>query len=308
MENKAIMNLEHNDPIEHISNVFDGIFRLVTPNPVAMDHAGITGLSQKIVGLPGWHIWIAGDSGAYQLELHNVNDSGGDGSNAREISGDFLIKYYPAMDAKEFDKFSQLERLARGTDYFDSTGAPAIEKAEYLPDNLFVVGCLSIFTDYDSKSLRLTLEAPNIWKTTIAENVELRLNGLAPITLEKGLIDRQVPGKALSLRLLDALARSIAIAHRVGPCKTADDEAPGYLYSLNSQGKADETEDPEVRIHRYELSYNLSDGCDEHRQGQSDDVIQARCVHSETPNAEWAKPEWWNLALIEIPSECAAPC
>ncbi len=284
--------VNHFDPVEHIFGLLDNVFRSTASNSAAMKMTGLVGLSQKIIGLPGWNVWLEKDSGAYQIELQDISElEDDDNSEEKQYSGDFLIKYYPGKNEEIVHQFSKLERLLRKSDFFDHTGTPTFEKSEQIPANLYVVGLLQVSSDTQGNKLRYTLEAPNLWETVPSSDLELNVTGFETLVLKQGEPDRKVPGWDLSLRVFDVLIRASTLARRDSPRDIVIDERQGYSYSIDEKGGISEHENNNIAVHSIELSYDT----------------KAHNTSIPTPS-KWTQPEWWTLAGAELPSECSVNC
>ena len=207
----------HSDPVSTVSGVIDTALRTIVPNEAARQLLRLKGVSEKIVGLPGWYFWFSDFPGAFQLELMRAETGSpiSSVSGRMQTEGSFRIKFYPLpTDRTLFNTFSAYERLIRETEYFDSTGTPEISMIDDLPETLFCVGNLDQTVSENPQQLMLTMEAPDRWVTHVTQGlVVLGSNGRPSLVLSPGAQDRDVPAWMLCWFLTDRLLKILFLAY-----------------------------------------------------------------------------------------------
>jgi hypothetical protein len=288
-----MMLVECHDSVEHALGLLDRIFRLITPNPAAMEIAGIRAISEKITGLPGWYFWLNDHPGVYALELFNsaVSNCFKD-FDEKHYTGNFVIKYYPPVGENNyFETFSKCEQILRLSDFFDSTGAPKFDTSEDLPLDLFLIGFFTIAGDRSSKMLTMNLNAPSLWETIPEVDIVVELTGYETIILRKNIPDRGVPAWELSFRLFDVLAKAVTLAFKRGPEEVKSEDMDGHSIKIDLQGRSIEVANSKIRNRLLGVQYN---------------VLRESVPILELKN--WMNREWLSLANLELPIKAVAPC
>lgn len=289
------------DVVGEVLGVVDRALRLVGNSSEAREAAGLSGVSQFIVGRPGWYLWPAGMAGAFGLELAACRETG-----PGQSQGSFLVRYYPALDSPLLARFAGLERLVRDSDYFDRTGTPTLDGALELPEDFFVVGRLDYGLDADRPRLCLHLEAPELWQTACAEGLSLAGPDGAPLLdIAPGSPDRRAPAWDLAYGLGDRLLRLICLAYRVGPRRVelgqaiADDGSVRRMLRADLDLRHEHGPRPLTSLAALEPARLLPAA-----------PAAAWTAHHHAPAAPaaWRNPDWWEVGRRHYSAAGAAPC
>jgi hypothetical protein len=310
----------HSDPVSALMKPFDVALRLTALNGAARELFGLEGVSEKIVGRPGWYLWFSDLPGAYQLELVRavapVRMLSGEDAKPDRFAGAYAIKCYPSCDdAQLLGSFSTYERIIRQSEFFDATGAPDIAVVEDLPDSLFVVGTLEIESFPKGNELALLLDAPERGVTYVSQSQILAgPDGNPLLTIKSGSRDRNVPAWDLSWRLLDRLLKILLSAYRAQPDSARFVESMGFSYWVNARGSATPKPDGKVKRRRLKVHLRIFDSpFQNHRGARTEDLELATCLmNSPAPGrerraaaaietSEWISPEWWHVADYPLP-------
>ncbi|MFH1057958.1 MAG: hypothetical protein V1797_04650 [Pseudomonadota bacterium] len=290
------------DVVGEVLGVVDRALRLVAGSSEAREAAGLTGVSQFILGRPGWYLWPTAMPGAFGLELAACQASG-----LRQSQGSFWVKYYPALDSPLLARFAGLERLVRDSDYFDRTGTPTLDGALELPEDLFVVGRLDYGLDRGRPRLCLHLEAPERWDTVCQDGLSLAGPEGAPLLdIAPGSPDRRLPAWELAYGLGDRLLRLICLAYRVRPRRVG-------------LGQAEDAGGTGLRRHlRADLELRHEHGPRpllSLAQLEPPDLLPTApaaewAVHHHAPASPmaWINPDWWEVGRRHYSAAGAAPC
>ncbi len=297
------------DLVGEILAVIDRALRLVGVSQEARQAVGLRGVSEFILGRPGWYLWPSEEAGAYGLELAACRETGSPGQS----QGSFLLKHYPALDSPILARFGALERLVRDSDYFDSTGTPTLDGSLELPPELFVVGRLDYGLDLGQPALCLHLEAPERWETICEPGLSLAGPEEEPLLeLAPGSLDRRVPAWDLAWSLVDHLLRLLCLAYRAAP--------RAVRTGLGAPGPAEPSPGRAIRPRQLRVELDLR-----HQHGPQpllslaqaqaprllpDDLAPGHDLHRQAPSppVPWLNPAWWEVGRRHYSAAGAAPC
>jgi hypothetical protein len=312
----------HHDPVSTVMGVFDTALRTIVPNEAARQLLQLKGVSEKIVGLPGWYFWFSDFPGAFQLELIGAETRSPSSSVSSVIraEGSFRIKFYPLpTDATLFNTFSAHEKLIRETEFFDSTGTPAISMIDDFPETLFSVGNLNQTVSENPRQLTLTMEAPDRWVTHVTQGLTvLGSDGQPFMFLGPGAQDRNVPAWTLSWYLTDRLLKILLLSYRTRPTSVSVREQAGSSFWIDEGGTASARPDERL-VHRslttsISLGHDLvpDTGCNSTRDTDNRCDCQGHLEHNKVPgdklSTRWISEDWWQIGGVELPQQGQAPC
>lgn len=308
--------IHHQDPVTDLLQVFDAMFRLVIPGP-GRKIIGLTGISEKQSGAPGWYLWFEDRPGAYLLELvvaETVSEedivSPSDRGGAR---GTYWIKYYPAVDdLQSLHAFSDIEQTVRTGGCFDNTGTPDFEKGDGIPETFFLIGAIEASLTADGSGLSLCLESLDHWVTSV-----VAANGSQPD--ERGVKkDRNIPAWNYSWFLFDRLILTLCLAYRTSPLQISLHEQPGHKFHMDLEGTSRAVPDDKVHERRLSTSFLLQEGhtsstSHTHRNARADlqddfSRLSASCDGKSSVPNPWISPGWWHIHKRHTELGGALPC
>ncbi len=212
------------DPCDLAHTVIDGLFGLLFPDPHVRQRLGLKAVSRVPQETMTWYVWTNRRAGAISLSLLPDDP-------AAPFDGALLsLRYFPDPRESWFANFSPGERRIRLSPLFDHTGTPRTDVAEEIDPSLFHIGTLSIAAQ-DSNHLTLRLDAQDRWLESFDDGGQWH-------------VQRDVPGLALSLCLLDALACGLSYLARRPPAVVRAWRRRGTAWRIGADGRAHSVADP----------------------------------------------------------------
>ena len=124
------------DPAGTIEAIFFQMFYRLFNNEGARRHLGFTHINfyMNQEGMPGWHLWLDGRPGAYQIELSAQSCDIDEGLEdcSLPVLGQFIVRYFPDEAENTFNTFSFFEQMLRVGEMFDQTGTPTVQARQTL--------------------------------------------------------------------------------------------------------------------------------------------------------------------------------
>lgn len=283
-------------------NLVDGLWLSATWVERLRSELGLAGLHQVWSERPAWYVWLAGEAGAFGLELLQAEQDRG------LARGLFMVKYYPSPAGGLWESFSLEERDLAGVS-FDQSGTPAFEAREHIPPHLFQVGALEIITNLDREWCGFSLCALS------------QCRWVGP----DGGLARNVPGWRLSHTLLTKMLGLHAYTSKHTPVLAGFSQEPGLEVRLDEAGRDESVLCPQTKAYQLSLIFGSEPGRPPlsqeawqeispptTRQGQSwEQGFSCRHYHPWEASAEGLpvlSPLWWSLAEVGYTSELASSC
>lgn len=226
-------------------------------------------LSLKYVGQrwgkgPYWYFWFTDCPGVYKLALAKTRATRGYAWQAF-----FKVFYYPSLNEPNFLRLSRFERQCRNSPLFaagasfsgcecsahrqgthgqarkcgHSTGVPAEEYADLLPDDFFYAGGISVGLKTTQASW-IRMKTYSVWQVRALEDIKLPDVGEAGPFIAAGTVDRNFPGYEITLFLYEKLLSGWASYHKYHRQQRASSSRDGALFftdgtSLSAQPCSD---------------------------------------------------------------------
>lgn len=247
------------DKTEEVAGFINHCWLTILSENVLKEQVGLKYISYMNDDNPYWHLWFSDCTGVYKCEL----------LEAQMIEGydwlaEFIVKYYPRDTEAVYNGLSILEKTCRAGNMFHTrppdgaqgcpchslpdehaaerfsefshdTGAPSHQFNNTIPADFFYAGNMSMAFKKDIGTL-IRVKSQTSWRVILTEDYAIpNDNGMPPIMIKMGEVDRDYPGFMITHLLYNKFVRCWALFNKY----TIQDEhawtGEGILFKSDGQ-------------------------------------------------------------------------
>ncbi|OPY83889.1 MAG: hypothetical protein A4E71_02866 [Smithella sp. PtaU1.Bin162] len=294
---------ERIDPINSVEILFNEIFQHVFQNNHAREYLGYSQISQTFSaeGFPGWYLWFNDIKGAYCIEttgesVHPVNK---DSMNFMQCDAvrmvQFVLRYFPTPDEKNYNYFSRAEQIFRKGSDFDATGTPTFEGKRNMPDVFYAVGHVTISLDQSSNVIDFSCRAADSCKNYKTDSLALSDN--AGVKTREISRNRDVEGWNLSRHIFDKIISAYIFMTHQQPAFISAAACPLNEYPIDDSGNVRAIKNAQFMKLLLLVSFRKSDdlhATETTLRSQSKNFIGLWNDSTVIP-AQWNNSLWWSI-------------